>query len=569
MPVILKILLFNSQPYAEGKDTVINEQGGTIGRAVTNALVLPDEKKMISRCHATVKFENEHYILVDSSLAGTFINDDTTPINNESVQLVDGMKIGIGDYTIACSISNESSTVLPSTPLNPFVDNDFPSQPESNGLLGASENNLGNPFFSDEYDKEEAQGLLSGAEINTEAGLFAAPEGKLLDSVSEHHQPENSLMAENISSLNDSFTPSAPVSKVSGMEQEEGMPEDFSFKDFFNLGTEDEEFSPAQQVHHEEPAITKATDFQGAVNDQVTLAGAENQSPIIQEGQQLDQGSILENISPSHENFMPSGSANKVPSVGKEEEIPEGFNFESLFGSGEEEGAELPPVQHVRPEKPVITTKTASPQEPPLSEQVIIAATKNHSAVVKDDSLLHAFLCGAQIENKDIDLTDPVEKMTRIGTMFRQFVDSTISVLRSRAEFKSMFRVNVTTIKKSDNNPLKFAVTTDEGLKHLINDGQGGFKKSVESIDEGFNDLLNHQLAMQAGIQASLAEVLRQFDPVIIENQYKEGLVLQKKSKCWEKYIQVYARLSETAVDDFFGDAFSEAYEQQMKQLKN
>ena len=59
MSVILKILLFNSQPYIEGTDTIINEQGGTIGRAVTNALVLPDEKKMISRCHASVKFEND------------------------------------------------------------------------------------------------------------------------------------------------------------------------------------------------------------------------------------------------------------------------------------------------------------------------------------------------------------------------------------------------------------------------------------------------------------------------------------------------------------------------------
>ena len=153
--------------------------------------------------------------------------------------------------------------------------------------------------------------------------------------------------------------------------------------------------------------------------------------------------------------------------------------------------------------------------------------------------------------------------------MFRQFVDNTVAVLRSRAEFKSLFRVSVTTIRKSDNNPLKFAVTTDEAMKHLLNDGQGGFKPALESIDEGFNDLLNHQLAMQAGIQASLQDILEQFNPQRIEKKFDQGLVLQKKSKCWEHYLEIYEQLTETAVDEFFGDAFSEAYEKQMQQLKN
>ncbi|NOQ13556.1 MAG: type VI secretion system-associated FHA domain protein TagH [Methyloprofundus sp.] len=474
MPVILKILLFNSQPYTEGAETIINEQGGTIGRAVTNALVLPDEKKMISRCHASVKFENGQYLLIDSSLAGTFVDDATIPINNASVQLVDGMQLRIGDYTIACSIRDESSALPPAVPVTPFVD-DFPFQHESNGLLDIPENNSPASFLPDEYGQSEPQELLSAAAINTDSGLFSASEGHLLDAVAEpENPPDKGLISENISSLHDSFTPSEPAAisteEVPDMSQEE-MPDDFNFEDFFQLQEGAVKAPVAQQVPIEEPVVSKPDD-----------------------------------------SALPRVSA---------------------------------------------------------SESVITTDTQNQPPVIQGDQLLQAFLRGAQIENKGIDLSDPVEKMTRIGTMFRQFVDSTISVLRSRAEFKSMFRVSVTTIKKSDNNPLKFAVTTDEGLKHLINDGQGGFKKSVESIDEGFNDLLNHQLAMQAGIQASLTDVLRRFDPETIEKQYNEGLVLQKKSKCWEKYTQVHASLSETAVDDFFGDAFSEAYEQQMKQLKD
>ena len=153
--------------------------------------------------------------------------------------------------------------------------------------------------------------------------------------------------------------------------------------------------------------------------------------------------------------------------------------------------------------------------------------------------------------------------------MFRKLVEGTVAVLRSRTEFKSQFRVSMTTIKTSNNNPLKFAVTTEDALTHLVKNGQSGFKDPVEAIDEGFNDIMSHQMAMQAGIQASLAQILRQFDPQLIEKQYEEGLVLQKKSKCWDKYSSLYPRVVEQAMEDFFGDAFAEAYEKQMKQLSN
>lgn len=477
MPLTLKILSFNSQPYPESKDVIIDERGGSIGRSDTNALILPDETKSISRCHATIKFENGQYSLMDSSLAGTFINDAIEPINNASVPLVDGTQITIGNYTIDCSIADAISSFLASAAIDPFADS-FPTpQPENNPLLDAIESDFNSPFLDDTYQQAYDQNVSSAIEINTESDLINASEGNLLlDSAFEPTKPsEQRLMSENISSLQDSFIPPEPMQNSSiqnsSIEVQQEIPDDFNFEDFFN--TDEASDAPVTLQQQEESTIT--------------------------------------------------------------------------------------PVQ--------LTPEYSVPAS--VSEQPSVIVPENHALGVQSEQLLHAFLRGAGIENKEIDFNNPVEKMTRIGAMFRQFVDSTVNVLRGRSEFKSMFRVSVTTIKRSDNNPLKFAVTTDEALKHLINDGQGGFKKSVESIDEGFSDLLNHQLAMQAGIQASLTEILRQFDPLTIENYYKEGLVLQKKSKCWDKYSQIHARLSETAVDDFFGDAFAEAYEQQMKQLKN
>lgn len=506
MPLILKILSLNGQPYAEGGDVIIDEKGGTIGRSDVNTLTLADENKIISRHHATVEFSNGQYILIDSSLAGTFIDNAIESINNTSVQLVDNMQIRIGDYVLVCNITEESSPFISTVSENPFADDNLNIQAGDNALLDTVEDDFNSPFLAgDEQAQDFFADIQSSAEKNTESDLLNVSENNsLLNQVTsgfneispsegdglldlakdQESSADQGLMAENVSSLNDSFVPAKPIENNSLLNNDE-MPEDFNFEDLFNLeGSEPEYSSTDQKIDIDQPI-----------------------AETIQATEELSSDAFT------------------------------------------------PPV-------------TEQMHSDPIKEQTIQDVAINKEPVIEENQLLQAFLHGAQIDSENIDFSNPDEKMSRVGTMFRQFVESTVAVLRSRAEFKSLFRVSVTTIKRADNNPLKFAVTTDEAIKHLINDGQGGFKKSVESIDEGFNDLLNHQLAMQAGIQASLTDILRQFNPATIEKQYEEGIVLQKKSKCWEKYIQVHTRLSETAVDDFFGDAFSEAYEKQMKQLK-
>lgn len=516
MSLTLKILSFNDQPYTGAKDVIIDEQGGTIGRADTNTLVLDDVNKIISRRHALVKFENGQYNLIDSSLGGTFIDNAIEPINNASVQLVDGMQIKIGEYIIGCSITDEASPFLSSIPENPFSE-DLSNQPvEENELLDVLEGDVNSPFINDAREQDYSADLLASVEKHSDAGLLSDSENNdllnhlepdfndtpdleqnsLLDAAvtPESQSSQSSLSEENFSSLNDSFEPAKPIENNPILDNSE-IPEDFNFEDLFKIEGDESE-SPASA-----PAPEKKID----VNE-----------PIAEAGQSAE---LIQDI--------PQPVTDQVPTPAQV--VPEQVS-----------GAD-------------ITSADVTDQVPSIDNNLLIKA----------------FLRGVQMAPEDIDFINPVEKMIRIGKMFRQFVESTVSVLRTRAEFKSLFRVNVTTIQKLDNNPLKFAITTDEAIKHLINEGQIGFKGSVESIDEGFNDLLNHQLAMQAGIQASLNDILRQFDPTMIEKQYEEGIVLQKKSKCWDKYIEIHRRLSETAVEEFFGDAFSEAYDKQMKQLKN
>jgi len=505
MPLTLNIVSFNSQPYSEKKAVVIEEEG-TIGRSDSNSLMLEDENKMISRRHAVIESKNGVYTLTDSSLAGTYIDDASEPLNNESVQLTDGMAIRIGEYSIVCQISQESSSFAADESdellsdigmdvKNPFADEEISEQIEDNGLLNTIDNDFANPFFDIENKEPENNSLLEPSLPEFEEGFLGGHESNaLLDQVSldtndisietgndllgsiPRNEIDQGLIDANVSSLNDSFVPAEPVESMPPPEQGE-MPDDFNFEDFF--------------------------------------------------------------------------SADAEPSSVEVEKIIKPLAVEPAKPAEQVEQVEQEPEPKIVAEQPL--APTPSEKQSPSNQQ----------------QLLQAFLTGVELNSKFIEFDNPEQQMSRIGAMFRRFVDNTVAVLRNRSEFKSLFRVSVTTIKRADNNPLKFAVTTDEAIKHLINDGQGGFKESVDSIDEGFNDLLNHQLAMQAGIQASLADILRQFDPAMVEKQYNEGLVLQKKTKCWNNYCDTYRRLSESAVEDFYGDAFSEAYEKQMKQLKN
>jgi len=73
--IVISVLSFNGAP-SDGRSASFDELGGSIGRADTNQLVLPDPERSISRVHAQVVFRNGGYELVDNSTNGTFLNAD-------------------------------------------------------------------------------------------------------------------------------------------------------------------------------------------------------------------------------------------------------------------------------------------------------------------------------------------------------------------------------------------------------------------------------------------------------------------------------------------------------------
>jgi len=460
MSLSLKIISFKGRPLNSDKEVVFDSTGGTIGRSEENSMVLPDTEKFVSRHHASITSATDCYFIKDTSLSGTYIDQQETPLVNAAQALADGMVLRIGEYEILVSIRAEQQPdATDADPFAPFYTHapDLASkdpQTTSENLLDPfqRQNNPLTPFST-----EPASPLLAPSEPSP--------------------QDFSGIMQEHISSIHDSFIPSAPASDPFSSNQ---IPDDFNFEDL----------------------------FENTVNSAA--------SPLTDE--------------------------------------------RTRSQSIEAHAREISQQQILSPGQKMAGTAKAAVAGPDIAVRPGISAAS-------DDTLFNAFLHGAGIASKTLTPENPPEKFRLLGAMFRQFVNGMITVLRSRTEFKSQFRVSVTTIKTRDNNPLKFAVTTEDALCHLLNNGQDGFKSSLPAIEEGFTDIISHQMAMQAGIQAALEELFAKFDPKLVEKQFEEGLVLQKKSKCWDKYVHSYPGIVEEAMEDFFGEVFSDAYEKQMKRL--
>jgi len=168
----------------------------------------------------------------------------------------------------------------------------------------------------------------------------------------------------------------------------------------------------------------------------------------------------------------------------------------------------------------------------------------------------------------------PVGVPPELDTIFRIVVDGVMDVLRARAEIKNTFRLPVTLIQRSENNPLKFAPTADEALQKLLAPAGGAFLSGTEAFQDAFDDIRCHQMAMLAGVRAGFEAVLAHFNPDRLEQEVDGGKrsAFGGKGRYWERYRENFEGLAKDPDECFrrlFGDEFARAYEEQLARLKS
>lgn len=196
--------------------------------------------------------------------------------------------------------------------------------------------------------------------------------------------------------------------------------------------------------------------------------------------------------------------------------------------------------------------KSPAPAAPPAAQPVAAPAPPPVAAAVPAPA-------GA--------LSPDVEQMLRI------VVDGVMDVLRARAEIKNTFRLPVTIIQRSENNPLKFALGTDEAMQKILGPANPAFLSGTAAFHDAFDDIRCHQMAMLAGVRAGFEALLMHFNPDHYEQEVDGGKrgAFSGKGRYWEKYRENFEGLMKNPDDCFrrlFGEEFARAYEEQLARLK-
>jgi len=511
MALIIRTISYKGLPPNQEISGQFDTHGGTLGRAPNNHLVLPDPEKYVSRLHATIVYEAGQYFIEDNSTGGTYINGGNTPLHQARAPLHGGEKIRIGDYELLVTLTDAANNEVT------------------------------------QVDQPVRQLDLAGGDF------FAA-----------------------------SSTPPKPT------EPSEDFFSSFSEQPESSVGHES--FIPPQ-IEQNPPASDSGTDdldFGDLLSKLDSLPGSVNSSPL--------QTPDLPDLP---DDFFADDIEEKADVLPTEAQKPASQDFpgvaalepepakDDVFTQPDPFAVAESPVFEQKPEAPIVTEtppevveQTAAQSVPmprePIIEQVTpprvapaqAPPTEKTPAFPADDRLLREFLAGAGISDPNFIAPEQWPDLMRTsGELLRNMVEGLMRVLRARAELKSQFRVAVTTMRPVDNNPLKFTPNADDAMRLILSPTNPGFLPPQQAVSEGFNDIMNHQIAMTAGIQAALADILRSFDPQLIEKTQGEGLLFQKKAKCWEYYVEKYPKLKAIAQEEFFGEAFADAYEKQMMLL--
>jgi len=600
MPLTLKIVSPTTLPQGQEDQCVFDELGGSIGRKTQNDFVLIDPERFISSKHASIEYKQGKFFITDTSTNGVFLNNGSNPLGvNHSQELANGDKINIGDYQMQVIVNEQASTQSTINPgwepepiaselEDPFAQFDQAIPPPAAQGFDQGFNaelDLANPFADSGVDasvdplalldgditSNNANGIagVGGAEFQSTPSQAATPADFGFNSSSGLDSGLDNNVDNFFADAKSDIPPPSPLN-------EPFTPPSTSIPDDWDIMGGDDLLS------NNAPAPTTAEQHAGSFSDPATPKNGESinafeddifaalevpdtthtpQAPAIESAVALESPGQAQTPAPLVDNQAIDDFLSDTPSP---QSIPH--------------AEAMAPQAHIAPISAPVTPPTPVAQTTPPPPIQPTATPSNARPTNEDgDALLQAFFQGAGIDPQRLSFADKRSLMLKIGLLTRTNTEGLMIALRARTTIKSSFRVNKTIIAPVENNPLKFLVTADDALATILSDDRPGYMPAKQAVDEGYSDLQTHQMAMMAGMQATIRAILDQFNPNTLEQSFSRsgsggGLLGSKKAKNWDHYAEFYQKLSDQLVDDFqnlFGEEFAKAYEAQVQKLTN
>lgn len=190
---------------------------------------------------------------------------------------------------------------------------------------------------------------------------------------------------------------------------------------------------------------------------------------------------------------------------------------------------------------------------------------------VTQDDLFDAFLDGLQISRAELHpAIDVAETMSNAGEILREFISGVERLLQNRAELKTAFRLDQTTILPRHNNPIKLSQNTGDLVKQLLVGREGEYLGPRDAVREVCQDLLAHQEAFLDAMTEAFVEFAERFDPEELTANFERSLGRKRlfrflnEIKYWGLYKDLYPIMTERGGGRFpqmFAEEFVKAYE--------
>ncbi len=503
-------------------------EGGTIGRGTDNSWVLQDPERYLSTRHCQISNQNGQYFITDLSTNGTFFNGSPNPIGKGTkLPLNGGDTFIVGDYEFSVSNSAivQAEPSMDGLSADPFAESDSFVQG-----LGASS---GDPFAPPHAAGSDSLFGGSDAEMDPLAALDKA-QGK---------QEFNSTAGNNDADLFASANSADPfVSSPSFSDQASPVNQQISWPD-----------AVAEPSESATGAIPDDWDDDLNLSPAVPATSPPVHSiplttpPVIPKSARATSKPV-EQKTRGTQNFQPDLELQNDAEI---------LSNKLIAKENAKIHAELESLkQQINAQQRVSGTSTS---------------TSTSTAVTVDTSLIESL--GLLKHN----LSDAeILKINQLaGDVIKEMVRGLMQVLGSRGSIKNEFRMHVTTIQPVENNPIKFSANVEDALENMFIKQGKAYKKPVEAVQEGFESVAEHQIAILAGIKSAFKGVIERFDPALLEERFskqnKGGFIPGiQKAKNWDLYHQYYSELAGDIDNSFqylFGDDFVRAYEEQLQKM--
>jgi len=543
MALLIRALSLNEEPLSQPIQGVFDASGGTIGRADSNTMTLPDPERLISREHARVSFEGGEYWIEDVGGGVSSVLNGKPVGQGNRVRLRVRDELRISAYRLVVDDANEDAYSVLRQRTGPHA---LPSGNTIGRMAPAPRPGIA-PSRSDPF------GDLFG-DLPSQGNPAAGPMDDLMNPAPPVHRatPDDArpalirTHADARPRLPDDFDPfgDSPATPVKLAEQRSD-PLDLLNASSAKPGTIDDDF-----------------DFSGPVGEDA-LAGFLAGGSSIESRPSTDP---LDLVRPGGA----GGTAPAPPPYAAPNHTPD-------LNSGYAPPRAIPDPAMVRPQPrpPAPRPLPPKPARPagaaPAALPVAAEATP-----AEFEALWSAFLDGAGLPAHFPQRPTP-HVMGVLGSILRQMVDGTLQLIRARSVAKNQLRVDSTIIEARNNNPLKFSPDARSALGQLLQPPQAGFLPAPEAVRDAFDDLQSHQIGTMAGMRAALEGLLANFEPERLESQLvKRGalsslLATSRKARLWDIYVQHYRSVRDDAEESFhelYGKAFLVAYEKQVERLR-